>query len=266
VRRVARISLSPVKGFRLAHPEEVELGPNGVADNRRFFLVGQDGQRLRSSLTAWPVLVQAEYDAAGDRLRLVFPDGSEAAGDATGLGDPVHSSSGSLDVTGRIVEGPWEAPLSELAGHPVRLVRADGIGEGLNEPVTLVSDGSLARLARQVAGDVDPRRFRMLFELSGCEPHEEDAWEGQPFAIGEAVVCVGGPVERCAVTTRDPETGAVDLDTLRLIRDYRGQRASDGAILFGVYGRVVQPGRVRVGDPVEPLDELDLAARPTRVL
>jgi uncharacterized protein YcbX len=254
LKRVERISLSPVKGFRLAHPEEVELGPDGVAENRRFFLVGEDGQRLRSSLTKWPVLVRAEYDAAGERLRLAFPNGSEVAGDADGLGELVHSTSGSLDVTGRIIEGPWDAPLSELAGHPVRLVRADEIGEGLNEPVTLVSDGSLARLARQAEREVDPRRFRMLFELNGCEPHEEDTWEGQLFAIGEAVVCIGGPVERCAVTTRDPDTGAVDLDTLRLIRDYRGQRPNDGAILFGVYGRVVQPGRVRIGDPVAPLE------------
>ncbi len=46
---VARISISPVKGFRLSHPEEVELGPDGVAENRRFFLIGPDGERLRSS-------------------------------------------------------------------------------------------------------------------------------------------------------------------------------------------------------------------------
>ena len=52
---------------------------------------------------------------------------------------------------------------------------------------------------------------------------------------------------------RDPESGAVDLDSLRLIKGYRGQREQDGAILFGVYGRVERPGRIRLGDPVEPL-------------
>jgi uncharacterized protein YcbX len=211
VKRVARISLSPVKGFRLLHPEEVELGPDGVAENRRFFLVGEDGERLRSSLTKWPTRVRAEYDADGEQLRIDFPDGTSVAGDAAQLGKPVHSIAGTLDVTGRVAEGPWEAPLSELAGHPVRLVRADRVGSGLNEPVTLVSDGSLGRLSRQAERDVDSRRFRMLF-------------------------------------------GAVDLDTLRLIKDYRGQRADDGAILFGVYARVERPGRVRVGDRVEPLD------------
>ena len=249
MKKIARISIAPVKGFRLSHPEEVELGPDGVAENRRFFLIGPDGERLRSSLTPWPVLVRADYDPGTERLRMSFPDGTEIEGDAAGLGDPVRAQAGSLDITGRVVEGAWEEPLSELAGHPVRLVRADDIGAGLNDPVTVVSDGSLDRLARQAGEDtIDSRRFRMLFELTGCEANEEDTWDGRSFSVGEAVVRVGGPVDRCAVTTRDPDTGERDLDTLRLIKSYRGQRESDGAILFGVYGSVVEPGRVRVGD------------------
>ena len=64
---------------------------------------------------------------------------------------------------------------------------------------------------------------------------------------------VGGPVDRCAVTTRDPDTGERDLDTLRLLKDYRGQRESDGAVLFGVYAYVERPGVVRVGDAFAPL-------------
>ena len=253
--RVSRISVSPVKGFGLSHPGEVELGPNGVVDNRRFFLVGPDGQRLRSSATPWPVRVRADYDAPKERLRIVLADGTAVEGDALGNGERIHSTSGTIDVRGRVVPGPWEAPLSRLAGRPVRLARADVTGAGMNAPVTLVSDGSLRRLAREAGRpEVDARRFRMLFELEGCKPHEEDTWEGRRFGIGEAVVRVGGPVDRCAVTTRDPDTGERDLDTLRLLRDYRGRRQSDGAVLFGVYAAVVQPGRVRVGDAVRPLE------------
>ena len=39
--------------------------------------------------------------------------------------------------------------------------------------------------------------------------------------VGDAVVRPTLAVERCAVTTRDPETGRRDLDTLHLIRGYR---------------------------------------------
>jgi uncharacterized protein YcbX len=251
MKRVARISVSAVKGFRLSHPEEVRLRAAGVDENRRFFLVDADGQRLRSSLTPWPVRVRADYDAESERLRLHFPDGTTVAGDAVARGARIHSTSGTLDVVGHVVEGAWEASLSELAGQPVRLVRADSVGAGLNAPITLVSDGSLARLARAAGRDaVDPRRFRMLFELEGCEAHEEDTWEGRSLEIGSAVLRVGEAVVRCAVTTRDPETGERDLDTLRVLKDYRGQRKSDGAVLFGVYASVERPGLVRVGDAV----------------
>jgi hypothetical protein len=143
--------------------------------------------------------------------------------------------------------------LTRLAGKPVWLARADRVAAGMNAPVTLVSEGSLARFARGAKRDtVDSRRFRMLFELAGCEPHEEDTWEGRRFEIGSAVIRIGGPVDRCAVTTRDPDTGERDLDTLRLLKDYRGQRESDGAVLFGVYAFVERPGVVRVGDAFAP--------------
>jgi hypothetical protein len=253
LKRVARISVSPVKGFRLSHPDEVQLGPNGVEDNRRFFLVDAAGQRLRSSTTPWPVRVRAGYDADAEFLQLHFPDGGTLEGSAIATGEAIRSTSGTIQVTGRIVEGPWEARLSELAGSPVRLARADHVGAGMTAPVTLVSDGSLERLAREAGrSEVDARRFRMLFQLEGCHAHEEDTWDGRMFAIGDAVIRVGGPVDRCAVTTRDPETGERDLDTLRLLKDYRGQRPSDGAVLFGVYATVERPGVVRVGDALTP--------------
>ena len=247
--RLARISISPVKGFRLSHPTEVTLGPDGVEENRRFFLVDAAGQRLRSSRTPWPLRVQANYDPPTELLRMRFPDGSLVEGDARASGAQIHSTTGSIDVRGAIVPGPWEEPLSQLAGRPVRLARSDRPGSGLNEPVTLVSDGSLMRIAREAGRDgIDARRFRMLFELEGCDPHDEDTWEGRLLGIGDAVIRVGGGVDRCAVTTRDPETGERDLDTLRLLANYRGRRESDGAVLFGVYAKVERPGRVRVGD------------------
>ena len=182
---------------------------------------------------------------------MTFPDGSEIEADARANGDELVCDTGGGPVAVRVVDGPWAEPLSQLAGHGVRVVRTHEPGASLTEPVTLVSDGSLARLA-EVAGAeaVDGRRFRMLFELSGCEAHEEDGWQGRQLEVGDVTLEVGGPVDRCAVTTRDPDTGERDLDTLRLIESYRGRRASDGAILFGVYARVTMPGVVRVGDPV----------------
>lgn len=252
MRTVARISVTPVKGFALAHPEEVELTEAGVVGDRRFVLVDADGKRVRSSLTAWPCVVRCRYDAARETLRVDFPDGSVVEGSA--IGDGVAHEWDFHDgkvVAGRVVEGEWNDLLSELAGHDIRLVRPEHPRVVRDNPVTLVSQASVARLEREAGGFVDARRFRMLFDLAGCEAHEEDGWHGRDVRVGEAVLRVGGPVPRCAVTTRDPDTGERDLDTLRLIKGYRGVRYQ--GIDFGVYARVEEPGRVRVGDPVEPL-------------
>ena len=253
VRTVARISVTPVKGFALLHPDEVQLTPGGVVGDRRFLLVNADGKRLRSSLTAWPIVVSGEYDAAAERLRLRFPDGSVVEDSALGVGAVREWDLHGGDVArGQVVEGEWNDRLSALAGHDVRLVRPE-TAQGLRDaPVTLVSRASVERLEREAGGRVDARRFRMLFDLEGCAEHEEDTWDGRRVRLGDAVLRVGGPVPRCAATTRDPDSGKRDLDTLRLIKGYRGVR--DGvAIDFGVYATVEEPGRVRVGDPVEPL-------------
>ena len=101
---------------------------------------------------------------------------------------------------------------------------------------------------------MDGRRFRMLFELDGCEPHEEDGWVKQHLRIGEAVIRIRGDVGRCAITTQNPETGTPDFDTLRTIATYRGlteNEAGQRHIPFGVYGEVAEPGRVAIGDAVE---------------
>jgi uncharacterized protein len=252
-RTVARISVTPVKGFALEHPEHVELTQAGVVEDRRFLLVDADGKRLRSSTTAWPIVVEGEYDSAAEVLRVRFPDGEVIEDSALGSGavrswDFHHGRA----EPGRVVEGAWSDRLSELAGHDVRIVRPERMGVIRDDPVTLVSAASVARLEREARQPVDPRRFRMLFDLEGCVEHEEDTWEGRQLRVGDAVLRVGGPVPRCAATTRHPDTGVRDLDTLRVIKGYRGVRDGE-AIDFGVYAAVEQPGRVRVGDPVEPL-------------
>jgi uncharacterized protein YcbX len=90
----------------------------------------------------------------------------------------------------------------------------------------------------------------MLVEVDGVDPHGEDEWIGRTVRIGEAQVAFAGNVGRCAFTTRDPETGLVDLKTLHLLRQYRGELTTTEPLPFGIYGSVAEPGTVRVGDRV----------------
>ena len=200
------------------------------------------------------VQVRPEWDARVGRLSLRFPDGHAVEGEVA-LGEPVETDFYEKRVVpGRVIEGPWAEVLSAYAGEPLRLVRVDDGAHGTDIHVaTLVSRASVEELSRQggAAAPLDPRRFRMLLELEGCGPHEEDEWIGREVRAGEVLLHIPSPVPRCAVTTQDPATGIRDFDTLRTIKAYRGEIAGKW-LMFGVYAEVVEPGCVRVGDAVEP--------------
>ena len=53
-RRVAEIAVSPAQGFALHHPQEVFIGPRGVAENRRFCLIDGKGAAVKLSPGAVP--------------------------------------------------------------------------------------------------------------------------------------------------------------------------------------------------------------------
>ena len=174
------------------------------------------------------------------------------------LGERIVTSFFGRPVEGRLVDGPWSDALSAYVGRPLRLARTeregDGVDRGRMAGATLVSTGSLDAL-RVAAGEthpVDGRRFRMTVGIDGVEPHAEDAWIGGRVRIGEATVTVREHVGRCAVTTLDPDRGIRDLDTLGVITGYRGHVPTREPIPFGVWCEVVEPGRVAVGDPIEP--------------
>ncbi|HUY60550.1 MAG TPA: MOSC N-terminal beta barrel domain-containing protein [Candidatus Dormibacteraeota bacterium] len=256
MRTVARLSVAPVKSLALDHPELVVLEPSGVSTNRRFHLVDARGRLYNGTRRGALVRVRSAWDPATEQLALTFPDGTTAEGDATDLGSAVRTEFYGRPVDGRVVEGPFGAALSAYAGARLRLVRTDRPGAGVDVwPLTLLSTASATELARR-AGDPRPgdtARFRMLIEIAGCTAHEEDGWAGQPLRVGGAVVRVQGPVPRCAVTQQDPATGRHQFPTLRAITAYRGTAADGRSVVFGMYGEVLDPGPVRVGDPVEPL-------------
>jgi uncharacterized protein YcbX len=253
--RVAWISIAPVKALALVHPDSVELEPHGVRENRRFYLRDADGRLVNGKRQGRLVQVAPEWDERAGTLALRFPDGRVVAGEVA-VGEAVTTDFFGRPVAAHVVVGPWSDALSEWTGETLELCRPDEPGAGVDRgrgKVSLVSTASLDALAAATGnGSVDGRRFRMLLGVEGVAAHEEDAWLGRRVRVGGAVIRPRGNVGRCAVTTQNPDTGAPDLDTLRALAAYRGDVETTERLPFGVHGEVVEPGRVRVGDPIEP--------------
>lgn len=260
VPRVVAITITAVKGLALESRQSIVLGPSGVTANRAFFLVDESGAMLNGKALGGLVRVRADVTDDLGELVLRFPGGEEIR-DAVALGParPVQFFRSQFDAP--VVIGPWAAALSEFCGRRVALCRAPsnrpGVDRGAKGTVSMVSTGSLdaLRAAGNVPEPVDARRFRMLFVLDGIEPHAEDNWCGRRVSLGSAEVRISGLVGRCAVTTRDPDTGVVDLPTLHYLNLYRGNIRAEERLPFGVYGHVAVPGEVRVGDPVVAVDD-----------
>jgi uncharacterized protein len=243
--RVARINVTPVKSLRLHHPDSVELTPTGVHEDRRFLLV-DDGRRLyNGKRDTTLVRASAAWDASSRLLEITMPDGAVVAGEAVAGRPEVIEVYGRL-VRGTTVEGPWGDAFSDLVGRSLSLVERDDAGWATDSrPATLVSRASLGLI------DGDGRRFRMLLELDGLEPLEEEAWESRRVRAGEAMLLVGRATPRCAVPSAAPDTGLRDRDVLRELLEKRGP--VDGEACLGVYAEVLEPGVVRVGDEVTVL-------------
>jgi hypothetical protein len=242
-----------VKGLALVHPREVLLGRTGVNNDRRFYLVDEAGRLINNKTCGEVLQVRPDVSDDASRLTLTFPSGDVVDGEVA-LGDAVETSFYGRPVSGRLVAGPWSEALSEHAGRPLRLVRTDEHGAGIDRThvVSLISDGSLAALGRHAGVDgVDGRRFRMTIELEGGEEHEEDGWIGGEVTVGGAQVHVTGPVGRCVVTTRNPDSGVSDLDTLGVLAGYRTLKEGK-SFGCGVCGDVLAEGVVRVGDSLVP--------------
>lgn len=246
---VTALAVAPVKALATVRRQRVRLEEQGIAEDRRLFLMHTDGSV--ATLRHHPELTRVvpDLDLAARKLTVTLPDGTTATSvlDSTGL-----RREGRIfgkDRSGRQLTGPVADALSRYVGRTLRVVLAERTGIGWDEgPVSLLGSTSVADVVPPDAPGVE--RFRMLVELGGTEPYEEDAWVGRQLRLGQALVHVTHPLKRCVVMNRSPVDGAKDHNVLRGIVQRRGRH-----MCLGVIADVLRPGDVAVGDPVEVVAE-----------
>ena len=133
--------------------------------------------------------------------------------------------------------------LAEDLARDVRMRRDLAGIQDLERSVLVTTEATRAALADELGTPIDLRRFRTNVHLElDAEPWAEHGWEGGTLRLsGGVVLRLLHPCVRCAIPTRDPVTTAKWPELLRHL-DARHET------LFGINARVVQSGRIAVGE------------------
>lgn len=249
---VAAITITPVKSTMVHGPDHIDLRTEGAVGDRRFLFARFDGTRPSGISKAPLIAMRAMWDRATERLSIAMPDGRTVEGDAHGRGEPTQVALFDRSVTARTIDPVFDDVTAGF-DDTLTLMRVDEpeYAGGMHR-VSLVSTASIADVGRR-GGDegLDARRFRMLLEVDGLAPYEEDTWRGRRIQVGDALIQLADPIPRCVMTTLDPSTGAKDFNTLDVLAEHR--REGDD-LLLGLWGDVLQAGVVGRGDPVRVAD------------
>jgi uncharacterized protein YcbX len=244
--RVSHLQIAPVKALAVVSRDEVTIGPHGVAEDRRLFLVTDDGSIATLRTIPRLVTVTPTLDLRARSLAVELPDGRRVEQPLTARGPVVRPRLHRRHRVGVVVPGPVADTLSEVAGVRLRLVVTDGRGQGWDEgPVTVLATES--QRAVRGAAEGDAARFRMTVGVEGAAAFEEESWTTSRIHVGEAVLAHARPLGRCVVIERSPDSGERDWRGLRRLADCHPA----GRVSLGIVASVLRAGRVRVGDRVE---------------
>jgi uncharacterized protein YcbX len=262
---LAAIYCYPVKSLRGAARKTAKVELIGLAGDRRFLVV--DASSRFRTIQQLPKMVQVEVETK--------PNGIVLRHDVAGTCF-VSTPRGAAEETVTIWEdnvpalaagGEADEYLSRLLGTPLRLVYLanpngrrvetaidageDHVSFADVTPVLLTSMTSLADLSARAGARIEMRRFRPNLVVSGAGPWQEDTWRA--IRIGAVRFRVAMPCARCAITTRDPDTGE-QLDPYEPLRTLqRFHRGREGGAMFGQYLIPDNEGTIGIGDKVEVL-------------
>lgn len=239
---LAQIHRHPIKGHGREALASVALSAGACLPWDRHWAVAHDAARLgpgwnpcvnfaRGAKAPALMVVTAKLDEPTGTVTLHHPDRGEIAFRPD---DP--------DDLPRFLD--WALPLNPAdRALPAQIVTA---GRGMTDSdfpsVSILSLASLRDLSARMGHDLSVDRWRGNLWLEGAAPFAEFDWIGKHLTIGSAVLRIEERITRCTATAVDPETGKPDGNTLA------GLQAAYGHQDFGVYGVVVQSGRIAVGD------------------
>lgn len=280
---VLSLAVHPVKSTAIRPVDGADVGSARLVGDREWMVVDGSGElvsareepRLFSTVADCPATAQLPPDVA---LRLSASGMPPALVAQPTTGACRVAMHGKAPLTGRPPGAAADQWVGAVLGRDdVRLVWcADPTSRRLNAaysregdhaafqdgyPVTLLTTASLAQLDIWLAEEAAERgegrpapigahRFRPNIVIDGAaSAFAEDGW--RRILVGDVMLRIAKLVDRCSMTTRDPQTLAGGREPLRTLARHRRQ---EGRVWFAVHAipevAVGEVGRVSVGDAV----------------
>ena len=119
-------------------------------------------------------------------------------------------------------------------------------------PLSIINLETVKAVGKQIGTELDPRRFRGNLLISGLAPWQEFGLIGKRIKIGDALLEIIRPIDRCPAPGVNPETGERDIPVAELLVEHFGH------VFCGMYAKVVKGGVIRATDLVSVVGDSEI--------
>jgi uncharacterized protein YcbX len=231
---VSEVVRYPVKSMAGSTSESSYLGWHGLDGDRRFAF------RRLGDQSGFPWLTASRLP----ELLLYHPFGLD---ESTGEPLPTHVRT-PAGTSFELRSAELQNEIGERLGSSVDLMNLKhGIFD--DSSISVISLATMAGISRTAEVNLDTRRFRanIVLETHDLEPFREDKWVGGTLVFGDSQsapkVRITQRDVRCMMINLDPDTAKQDARVLKTAVRLNDNNA-------GVYGTVVQTGKIQVGQVV----------------
>jgi uncharacterized protein YcbX len=258
--RLSEIWIYPIKGLGGIRLTEAKVLGKGLAFDRRWMLVDENGVFMTQRDN--PTMALFKLEMENGKLKIVHnrqstvhsislhPRNFENEERVTIWDDTVTACEVSkessawfseiLNLKCRLVHFPEE---NSRAVDPKYKVNDEHVSLADGYPFLIIGQESLNFLNSKLIQPIPMNRFRPNFVFTGGEPNEEDTWRN--FTIGSNRFMGVKPCARCAVPTINQETAEKGIEPTRTLATYRRK---ENKILFGQNLLAIDHLEVKEGD------------------
>lgn len=261
--RLSGLFIYPIKSARGLSLREARLTARGLAHDRRFMIVDQDGLFLTQRQVPQMARLVPTIEAGQLRIAFDHQPGLRVPITPTGVavqvkvwrdtvaaldcGDEAASfCSGALGQPARLVFMPDS---TERQVQPAHANEGDVVSFADSFPYLLTSQDSLDELNARLPQPVPMSRFRPNLVVEGAGAYAEDGWS--QLQVGGVTFEVRKPCDRCVVITTDQLTG--ERTGKEPLKTLAGYHTWNGKSAFGQNLLCRGDGVLRMGDAVSVL-------------